>query len=160
MMVVGALGPILLLAVVATFAWQGFSMALRPASAGNTPRRRAAKIIIDRWYPAYAGGLKVGLGAHDLVYDGNPQKGQEFASRMQDGEPISNASCDTRASGPCCSTTLARRCTSTRGKSIRTGHTSLHAPQSDEAWARSLTDSGNVFHNSSKSRAAHQVTNQ
>jgi hypothetical protein len=29
MMVVGALGPILLLAVVATFAWQGFSMALR-----------------------------------------------------------------------------------------------------------------------------------
>ncbi len=47
--------------------------------------------FIDRWYPAYAGGLKVGLGAHDLVYDGNPQKGQEFASRIQDGEPISNA---------------------------------------------------------------------
>lgn len=47
--------------------------------------------FIDRWYPAFAGGLRVGLGAHDLVYDGNSQKGTEFASRMQDGEPIGQA---------------------------------------------------------------------
>jgi Family of unknown function (DUF6345) len=42
----------------------------------------------DRWGPAYSGGLKIGVGAHDLVYDGNSQKGWEFAARMQNGEPI------------------------------------------------------------------------
>ncbi len=47
--------------------------------------------FIDRWYPAYAGGLKEGLGGHDFLYDGNSQKGWEFAARMQNGEPISNA---------------------------------------------------------------------
>jgi hypothetical protein len=41
-----------------------------------------------RWISALSGGVKVLLGAHDLVYDGNSQKGTEFASRMQDGEPI------------------------------------------------------------------------
>jgi hypothetical protein len=45
----------------------------------------------DRWGPAFVGGLKLNLGAHDLVYDGNSQKGTEFASRMQDGEPIGGA---------------------------------------------------------------------
>jgi hypothetical protein len=45
----------------------------------------------DRWGNAYRGGLKIGVGAHDLVYDGNSQKGTEFASRMQDGEPIGQA---------------------------------------------------------------------
>ena len=44
--------------------------------------------FIDRWAPAYSGGLKIGVGAHDLVYDGNSQKGWEFAARMQNGEPI------------------------------------------------------------------------
>lgn len=47
--------------------------------------------FVNRWYPAFAGGLRVGLGAHGLVYDGNPQKGTEFASRMEDGEAISLA---------------------------------------------------------------------
>jgi hypothetical protein len=41
-----------------------------------------------RWGSALSGGVKVLLGAHDLVYDGNSQKGIEFASRMQDGEAI------------------------------------------------------------------------
>jgi hypothetical protein len=45
----------------------------------------------DRWHTAYAGGLKIALGGHDLVYDGNAQKGKEFASRMQDGESIANS---------------------------------------------------------------------
>jgi hypothetical protein len=44
--------------------------------------------FVDRWAPAFQGGLKIGLGAHDLVYDGNSQKGWEFAARMQNGEPI------------------------------------------------------------------------
>lgn len=41
-----------------------------------------------RWGAALSGGVKLLLGAHDLFYDGNSQKGTEFASRMQDGEPI------------------------------------------------------------------------
>ena len=45
----------------------------------------------DRNNQAFSGGLKIMLGAHDLVYDGNRQKGTEFASRMQDGEPIGQA---------------------------------------------------------------------
>jgi hypothetical protein len=45
----------------------------------------------DRMGAAFLGGLKIMLGAHDLFYDGDPQKGTEFASRMQDGEPIGNA---------------------------------------------------------------------
>jgi hypothetical protein len=45
----------------------------------------------DRMGPAFRGGVKIMLGAHDLLYDGDPQKGTEFASRMQDGETISNA---------------------------------------------------------------------
>jgi hypothetical protein len=47
--------------------------------------------FVNRWWSALAGGVKVLLGAHDLVYDGNDQKGTEFTSRMQDGEPIGNA---------------------------------------------------------------------
>src|SRR5262245_53780445 len=35
--------------------------------------------------------------------------------------------------------TCSRSSTSMRGMSMRTGHTSLQAPQRDEAWARSLT---------------------
>jgi Family of unknown function (DUF6345) len=45
----------------------------------------------DRWGPAFSGGLKIALGAHDLLYDGNTQKGTEFASRLQDGESVGNA---------------------------------------------------------------------
>jgi len=45
----------------------------------------------DRMGPAFRGGVKVLLGAHDLLYDGQTQKGTEFASRMQDGEPIGQA---------------------------------------------------------------------
>jgi len=44
--------------------------------------------FVDRMGPAFGGGVKLLLGAHDLLYDGNSQKGTEFASRMQDGEPI------------------------------------------------------------------------
>jgi hypothetical protein len=45
----------------------------------------------DRMGPAFSGGVKILLGAHDLFYDGQAQKGTEFASRMQDGEPIGQA---------------------------------------------------------------------
>ncbi len=47
--------------------------------------------FVNRWASAFQGGLKIGVGAHDLVYDGDPQKGWEFAGRMQNGEPIGNA---------------------------------------------------------------------
>ena len=40
------------------------------------------------------------------------------------------------------STTSLRSSISMRGMSIRTGQASAHAPQSEEAWARSFTDSG------------------
>jgi hypothetical protein len=42
----------------------------------------------DRMGPAFRGGVKILLGGHDLLYDGQSQKGIEFASRMQDGEAI------------------------------------------------------------------------
>jgi hypothetical protein len=45
----------------------------------------------DRMGPAFRGGVKILLGGHDLLYDGQSQKGTEFASRMQDGEPIGQA---------------------------------------------------------------------
>ena len=45
----------------------------------------------DRMGPAFTGGVKIMLGAHDLFYDGDAQKGTEFATRMQDGESIGNA---------------------------------------------------------------------
>jgi hypothetical protein len=45
----------------------------------------------DRMGPAFRGGVKIMLGAHDLVYDGQDQKGTEFASRIQDGEAIGQA---------------------------------------------------------------------
>ncbi|MBV9032842.1 MAG: hypothetical protein JO182_00010 [Acidobacteriaceae bacterium] len=47
--------------------------------------------FVDRWWRAFSGGLKMGLGAHDLLYTGNTQMGGEFASRLQDGEPIGRA---------------------------------------------------------------------
>jgi hypothetical protein len=45
----------------------------------------------DRMGPAFRGGVKIMLGAHDLVFDGDDQKGTEFASRTQDGEALANA---------------------------------------------------------------------
>jgi Family of unknown function (DUF6345) len=45
----------------------------------------------DRMGAAFSGGVKLMLGAHDLLYDGDAQKGTEFASRMQNGESIGNA---------------------------------------------------------------------
>jgi hypothetical protein len=47
--------------------------------------------FVDRWAPAFRGGLKMGLGGHDLLYTGNTQMGVEFASRLQNGEPIGQA---------------------------------------------------------------------
>ena len=61
----------------------------RPGSLGQLTRQLAeANVNIDLAYTAFGGGVKLLLGAHDLLYDGNSQKGTEFASRMQDGEPI------------------------------------------------------------------------
>ncbi len=45
----------------------------------------------NRWIGAFAGGLKVGLGAHGIVYDDGPQKGGEFASRLENGEPVARS---------------------------------------------------------------------
>ena len=44
--------------------------------------------VWTRWFASFAGGLVMTLGAHDLLYAGNDQSATEFASRMQDGEPI------------------------------------------------------------------------
>jgi hypothetical protein len=44
--------------------------------------------VWTRWFPPFAGGLVMTLGAHNLLYAGNDQSATEFASRMQDGEPI------------------------------------------------------------------------
>lgn len=38
-----------------------------------------------------AGGLKIVVGAHGFVYDGNDQKGTDFAVRMQGGTAIGEA---------------------------------------------------------------------
>jgi len=45
----------------------------------------------DRWGNAFRGGLKIAVGGHDNLYDGNSQKGWEFAGRMQNGEAISQS---------------------------------------------------------------------
>jgi Family of unknown function (DUF6345) len=44
--------------------------------------------IITRWLPAFSGGLVMTVGGHGTLYAGNDQSATEFASRMQDGEPI------------------------------------------------------------------------
>jgi hypothetical protein len=44
--------------------------------------------VWTRWFNAFAGGLVMTLGSHDKFYSGNDQSATEFASRMQDGEPI------------------------------------------------------------------------
>jgi Family of unknown function (DUF6345) len=44
--------------------------------------------ILNRWQATFKSGLKEALGAYDLVYDGNDQKGTEFSSRIDDGEPV------------------------------------------------------------------------
>lgn len=46
--------------------------------------------VYRRWYPAFAGGLRVALGAHDLFYD-VPKIGREFATRVQDGAHLATA---------------------------------------------------------------------
>jgi hypothetical protein len=44
--------------------------------------------FIDRWGGVFNGGLKIAVGAYDLVYSGNDQKGTEFASRIENSEPV------------------------------------------------------------------------
>ncbi|MET0225700.1 MAG: DUF6345 domain-containing protein [Dokdonella sp.] len=41
-----------------------------------------------RWYPVFAGGMVMTVGGHDLLYQGNPQTGSDFANRMNNGETI------------------------------------------------------------------------
>ncbi len=45
----------------------------------------------DRMGRAFRGGVKLIVGAHGSVYNGAPQKGADFASRMQHGEAISTS---------------------------------------------------------------------
>jgi Family of unknown function (DUF6345) len=47
--------------------------------------------VIARWLGTFAGGLVMTVGAHANLYAGNDQSATEFASRMQDGEPIGRA---------------------------------------------------------------------
>jgi hypothetical protein len=47
--------------------------------------------VLARWLGAFSGGLVMTVGAHNLLYNGNPQSATEFASRMQNGEPIAQA---------------------------------------------------------------------
>jgi len=44
--------------------------------------------ILARWQPPFSGGLVMATGAQDNLYSGNDQSATEFASRMQDGQPI------------------------------------------------------------------------
>jgi len=46
--------------------------------------------VYRRWYPAFAGGLRVALGAHHAFYD-VPNVGRSFASRIQDGGHLATA---------------------------------------------------------------------
>jgi hypothetical protein len=46
----------------------------------------------SRWGNAYRGGLKIGVGGHDLLYvDNSATATTNFVSRMQNGEPIGQA---------------------------------------------------------------------
>ncbi len=47
--------------------------------------------VLARWLNTFAGGLVMTVGAHGSLYSGNDQSATEFASRMQDGEPIGQA---------------------------------------------------------------------
>lgn len=47
--------------------------------------------VLARWQPPFSGGLVMTVGAHGTLYSGNEQSATEFASRMQDGEPIGQA---------------------------------------------------------------------
>ena len=47
--------------------------------------------VLTRWVPPFSGGLVMTVGAHASLYSGNDQSATEFASRMQDGEPIGRA---------------------------------------------------------------------
>ena len=47
--------------------------------------------IINRWLRAFSGGLVMTVGGHGSLYSGNDQSAIEFASRMQDGEPVGQA---------------------------------------------------------------------
>ena len=44
--------------------------------------------VVARWQSPFAGGLVMTTGGHATLYDGNDQSATEFASRMQDGQPI------------------------------------------------------------------------
>jgi hypothetical protein len=46
---------------------------------------------LARWIGPFSGGLVMTVGAHDVLYSGNDQSATEYASRMQDGEPIGQA---------------------------------------------------------------------
>jgi len=46
---------------------------------------------VARWLGTFAGGLVMTVGAHGSLYSGNDQSATEFASRMQDGEAVSQA---------------------------------------------------------------------
>jgi hypothetical protein len=47
--------------------------------------------ILNRWQPPFSGGLVLTAGGHGSLFSGNDQSATEFASRMQDGEPIGQA---------------------------------------------------------------------
>ncbi|MCL2779832.1 MAG: DUF6345 domain-containing protein [Polyangiaceae bacterium] len=44
--------------------------------------------FVNRWQGVLFGGLKIVVGAWDLLYDGNDQKGTELSARLENGEPV------------------------------------------------------------------------
>jgi hypothetical protein len=48
-----------------------------------------------RWQSVFAGGLILSVGGHGDLFAGNPQTGNDFAQRMQIGQPIANAWLDS-----------------------------------------------------------------
>ena len=66
-------------------------MVLATFSCSTLQTSDGAAAVLSRWLGTFAGGLVMTVGAHNLLYSGNDQSATEFASRMQDGEPISQA---------------------------------------------------------------------
>jgi hypothetical protein len=61
------------------------------ASYSCTTMRSSDGGLVTRWQPIFSGGLVMALGGRELLYSGNAQSATEFASRMDDGEPVSQA---------------------------------------------------------------------
>jgi len=49
--------------------------------------------LMERWYPAMAGGVRILTGSHDTLYDSptTDEVGEDYAAYLQEGRPIRTA---------------------------------------------------------------------